>query len=137
MVIFLSFIQKLLKGIQFFRNTKEHPIYYLFYFHCVHGITGLYAMERYNEEGCVWKYSYEWKIIYPKKGKHLKHISAWGNELHEDEETRKEFIVAFTPHHHHIPGYRRARKENWDVWTLEETFEFVAYYIQSGKEYKP
>ncbi|MFC5558868.1 hypothetical protein ACFPN4_07040 [Ureibacillus thermophilus] len=107
---------------------KEHP---------VHGITGLYAMERYNEEGYVWKYSYEWKIIYPKKGKHLKHISAWGNELHEDEKTRKEFIVASTPHHHHIPGDRKARKENWDVWTLEETFEFVAYYIQSGKEYKP
>jgi hypothetical protein len=29
------------------------------------------------------------------------------------------------------------RQDNWDIWSLEEVFQFVAPYIRSGQEYKP
>ena len=108
---------------------KEHP---------VHGKTGLYAMERYDENGYVKKYSYQWKIIHPKHGKHLKHISAWENEPHDAEGTPGVFRVESEPHHHHhVPGDRNLRKENWDVWTLDDAFAFIREYIETGKEYNP
>lgn len=108
---------------------KEHP---------VHGKTGLYAMERYDENGYVKKYSYQWKIIHPKHGKHLKHISAWENEPHDAEGTPEMFRIESEPHHHHhVPGDRNLRKENWDVWTLDDAFAFIREYIETGKEYKP
>lgn len=108
---------------------KEHP---------VHGITGLHAVERYDNSGYVKRYSYQWKVIYPKKGKHYKHISAWENEPHDAEWTSAEFIVMSEPHHHHhVPCDRRKRKENWNVWTLDDAFAFIQEYIETGKEYKP
>lgn len=108
---------------------KEHP---------VHGITGLYATEKYDENGHVREYHYQWKRIIPKEGIMFSHISAWENEPHDAPNTPAEYIVATEPHHHHhIPGDRKRRKENYDIHTLVAAFEFVARYIESGKEYKP
>jgi hypothetical protein len=108
---------------------KEHP---------VHGITGIHVIENYDDNGHVRKYSYQWKVIIPKMGIQSYHISAWGNEPHDDPNTPEEFKVESEPHHHHhVPKDWRKRKRNWSVWTLEEAFEFVAHYIRSGQEYKP
>lgn len=92
---------------------------------------------KYND-GKVTKYSYQWKIIIPKLSKQSHHISAWGNDAHDAEWTRAEYRVESEPHHHHhVPGDWKKRQDNWNVWTLEEAFEFVARYIRSGEEYKP
>lgn len=108
---------------------KEHPI---------HGITGLHATEKYDENGYVREYHYQWKIIILKKGIMFSHISAWENEPHEASNTPDEYLVVTEPHHHHhIPGNRKQRKANYDIRTLEAAFKFVAVYIRSGKEYKP
>lgn len=108
---------------------KEHP---------VHGKTGIYAMEKYDDDGYVRRYNYQWKIIIPKMSKQGFHISSWGNEPHNDPDTPPEFQIDSEPHHHHhVPHDWRQRKENWTVWTLEEVFEFVAFYIRTGIEYKP
>ncbi|UOQ95640.1 hypothetical protein MUO14_07965 [Halobacillus shinanisalinarum] len=41
------------------------------------------------------------------------------------------------PHHHHYdPTDRKKRKENYNVRTLKQAFEFVSYYLESGEEYK-
>ncbi|MFA9560606.1 hypothetical protein ACERII_25220 [Evansella sp. AB-rgal1] len=60
---------------------KEHPI---------HGMTGIHAIERYKD-GSVTRYSYQWKIIIPKLGISSHHISAWGNDPHDEEWTKPEF----------------------------------------------
>ncbi|ASK64232.1 hypothetical protein CFK37_19810 [Virgibacillus phasianinus] len=92
---------------------EEHP---------VHGKTGLLATEKYID-GIVSKYSYQWKIIIPKLGKLNHHISAWGNDPHNATWTRPEYRVESEPHHHHhVSGDWKARKENWDVWTLNEAY---------------
>ncbi|AOH57050.1 hypothetical protein ABE28_022115 [Peribacillus muralis] len=108
---------------------REHP---------VHGKTGLHAIERYDDEDHVRKYSYQWKLIIPRMSKKGYHISAWGNDPHDHEDTPLEFIVKSEPHHHHhVPGDWSKRQDNWNVWALEEALEFVAQYIRSGQEYKP
>ncbi|MHA6261444.1 toxin-antitoxin system TumE family protein [Sporosarcina sp. CAU 1771] len=108
---------------------KEHPL---------HGITGLHATEKYDGNGHVREYHYQWKRIIPKEGIMFSHISAWENEPHDAPNTPEEYIVVTEPHHHHyIPGERRHRKANYDIRTLEAAFKFVAQYIESGKEYKP
>ncbi|MGM8366804.1 hypothetical protein ACLIBG_15230 [Virgibacillus sp. W0181] len=108
---------------------KEHPI---------HGITGLHAIEKYDEKGYVKEYHYQWKRIIPKTGIKFSHISAWENEAHNAPNTSYEYIVDTEPHHHHhIPGERKHRKENYDIRTLDAAFNFVVHYIRSGKEYKP
>lgn len=108
---------------------KEHPI---------HGKTGLDALEIYDEQGFVTEYHYQWKSIIPKQGIIFSHISAWENEPHNLSETPLDFIVESEPHHHHyIPGERHHRQDNWDVWTLQEAFEFIEFYIESGNEYIP
>ncbi len=107
---------------------KEHP---------VHGITGLHATEKYKN-GYVKEYHYQWKIIIPKKGIRFSHISAWENEPHNAPNTPKEDKVDSEPHHHHhVPGDRKCRKDNFDVQTLEAAFAFIAKYIESGEEYIP
>lgn len=107
---------------------KEHPI---------HGKTGLHAIEKYDDDGYVCRYSYSWKIIVPRQGVQLNHISSWGNDPHNSPGTPPEFIIETEPHHHHhVPGNRRIRKENWDIHTLDEAFTFVKFYIESGEEYK-
>lgn len=107
---------------------KEHP---------VHGATGLHATEKYKN-GFVKEYHYQWKIIIPKQGILLSHISAWENESHSDSNTPEEFNVNSEPHHHHhVPGNRRERKDNFEIHTLDAAFAFVARYIESGEEYKP
>lgn len=107
---------------------KEHPI---------HGITGIHAIEKYNETGYVRRYHYQWKRIVPKQGIAFSHISV-ENEPHEDASTPEEYIVKTEPHHHHhIPGDRKQRKENDDIRTLEAVFVFVAYYIRKQTEYTP
>ncbi|MCJ7841671.1 DUF6516 family protein [Lederbergia sp. NSJ-179] len=108
---------------------KEHP---------VHGITGLHATEKYDREGYVREYHYQWKRIMPKTGIIFSHISAWENEPHDAPNTPGEYLVETEPHHHHhVPGDRKRRKENYDVLTLEAAFKFVSPYIRSGEEYKP
>lgn len=108
---------------------KEHPI---------HGITGIPAVEKYDANGIVRKYHYQWKRIIPKEGIMFSHISAWENESHGDPNTPAKYLVKTEPHHHHYkPGDRKARKENYNTRTLEAVFEFVAIYIRSGNEYKP
>lgn len=95
------------------------------------------AIERYDNDGMVRKYSYQWKIIMPKMGINSHHISAWGNDPHDATWTSSEYAVESEPHHHHhVPGDWKQRQANWEVWTLEEAFEFVGEYIRSGVEYK-
>lgn len=106
--------------------------------HSIHGITGLYATEKYDENGCVIEYHYSWKRIIPKQGVIYSHISAWENESHNDPNTLEKFKVNSEPHHHHhVPGDRHQRKDNFDIHTLDSAFSFVAKYIESGEEYKP
>lgn len=108
---------------------KEHP---------VHGITGLHATEKYDKSGHVSEYHYQWKRIIPKQGILFSHISAWENEPHDASNTPDAYKVATEPHHHHhIPGARKHRKENYDVRTLETAFKFVVPYLEGGKEYAP
>lgn len=108
---------------------KEHP---------VHGITGLHATEKYDKDGFVKEYHYQWKIIIPKQGVLLSHISAWENEPHSNPNTPEEFKVNSEPHHHHhVPGNRKERNDNFKIHTLDAAFAFVAKYIENGKEYKP
>ncbi|KOP79480.1 hypothetical protein AMS59_06920 [Lysinibacillus sp. FJAT-14745] len=108
---------------------KEHPI---------HGITGLHATEKYDENGYVKEYHYSWKRIIPKQGVIYNHISAWENEPHDDSNTPEKYKVNSEPHHHHhVPGDRHQRKDNFDIHTLDTAFAFVANYIESGEEYKP
>ncbi|GGA91263.1 DUF6516 family protein [Ornithinibacillus halotolerans] len=84
------------------------------------------------------RYQYKWKIIIPKKGKLFSHISAWGNDPHNDPSTPEELRVNTEPHHHHhVPGDWRQRQDNYDVHTLDAAFQFVERYIESGIEYKP
>lgn len=106
--------------------------------HPIHGKTGLHVTEKYNEFGYVREYHYQWKIIVPKKGKLYSHIAAWENDSHDKDWTPNEYKVATEPHHyHHVPGDRKQRKENYDIWTLDDAFTFVAKYIETGEEYKP
>lgn len=108
---------------------KEHP---------VHGITGLHAIEKYDKHGFVKQYHYQWKRIIPKEGINFSHISAWENEPHDAPNTPAAFKIETEPHqHHHIPGKRNYRKENYDIHTLEAAFEFIARFIMSGDEYRP
>lgn len=108
---------------------KEHPEY---------GITGIVALETYNDDGLVEQYSYSWRILYPKKGNHAGHITAWENEPHDSPNTPTKYRVATEPHHHHhVPFDRRQRKENYDVRTLNDAFSKVAEFIRSGKPYTP
>lgn len=106
---------------------KEHPI---------HGITGLRVYEKYNNAGYVEKYDYQWKLIIPRRGIQLSHISSWGNDRHDAEWTPDEYRVETEPHHHHFdPNNRKNRRENYDIRTLVQAFRFVEHYIRSGEEY--
>lgn len=107
---------------------KEHPI---------HGITGLHATEKYDKEGFVKEYHYQWKTLIPKKGIRFSHISAWENEPHNGPNTLDKYKVTSEPHHHHhVPGDRKQRQENFHVHTLDAAFAFIKEYIESGNEYK-
>jgi hypothetical protein len=118
------------------RDTKRLEILFPLREHPVHGITGLHVIELYDEAGYVREYHYSWKIIIPKMGKLLNHISAWENESHDAPGTPERFITKTEPHHHHhIPGDRSKRQENWNVRTLEQAFEFIKPYIESEKPY--
>lgn len=108
---------------------KEHPI---------HGITGLHAIEIYDEDGYVRQYHYQWKVIIPKMGIQMSHISGWGNDPHDADWTPEEYKVKTEPHHHHYdPNDRRKRRENYDVRSLEQAFNFVIHYINSELPYTP
>lgn len=108
---------------------KEHPEY---------GITGMVAFETYDEDGRIERYSYSWRILHPKRGKHAGHITAWENDPHDSPNTPPEYRVTTEPHHHHhVPFDRRQRKENYDVRTLDDAFSKVAEFVRSGKPYTP
>lgn len=119
------------------QTDKKLDILFPFKEHPIHGITGLHATEKYDENGHVKEYHYQWKRIIPKQGVKYSHISAWENERHNKPDTPEKFIVETDPHHHHIPGDRSQRKENYHYRTLDAVFNFVAHYIRSGEEYKP
>jgi len=104
--------------------------------HPVHGVTGLRAYEKYNNNGYVEKYEYRWMVIVPKQGVQLHHITSWGNEPHTDPNTQLRFRVSSEPHHHHYdPKNRSNRRDNYDVRTLRDAFQFIRTYIESGVEY--
>src|SRR5699024_9839767 len=87
-------VKKTAKKLSVLFPLKEHP---------VHGKTGLLATEKYSNEGFVIEYHYQWKLLIPKKGVRLSHISAWENESHNNP----KYQTATEPHHHHhIPGDR-------------------------------
>lgn len=120
------------------RTKTKLDVLFPFREHPVHGITGLHATEKYDREGYVQEYHYQWKRIIPKTGIIFSHISAWENEPHDAPNTPSEYLVETEPHHHHhVPGDRKRRKENYDVLTLGDAFKFVCLYIRSGEEYKP
>ncbi|BBH23263.1 hypothetical protein Back11_46080 [Paenibacillus baekrokdamisoli] len=120
----------------FFKSPKRIEIIFPLKEHPVHGITGLHVIERYDDHGYVREYQYMWKVIVPKIGVQLNHISSWGNEPHNAPGTNPKFITDTEPHHHHhVPGDRSQRKENWDVHTLEQAFEFIIPFLELGDPY--
>ncbi|PLR75267.1 hypothetical protein CU633_22065 [Bacillus sp. V3-13] len=66
------------------RTTKRLEVLFPLIEHPIHGITGIHAVENYNEAGYVSLYQYHWKIIIPKMGIQSNHISGWGNEPFSD-----------------------------------------------------
>ncbi|CAM4092542.1 toxin-antitoxin system TumE family protein [Saccharibacillus endophyticus] len=118
------------------RNRKSLLVIFPLKVHPIHGITGLRAYEKYDDNGYVSKYEYRWMIIVPKQGIQLHHIISWGNEPHDDPDTPEEYRVNSEPHHHHYdPENRKNRCDNWDVRCLRDAFEFVKTYIESGEPY--
>ncbi|MNQ97902.1 hypothetical protein D3C85_1135700 [compost metagenome] len=123
---------------EFRRDTKRLEVLFPLKEHPEHGITGLHAVENYNEAGYVKLYQYHWKIIIPKMGVQLNHISGWGNDPHNAEWTPEKYRVKTEPHHHHYdPNDRKKRTDNYDVRTLEAAFKFIAPYFDSGYPYVP
>jgi len=120
------------------RTMKRLEVLFPLIEHPVHGITGIHAVENYDDAGCVRQYQYQWKIIVPKMGIQLSHISGWGNDPHDAEWTPEEYKVTTELHHHHYdPNDRKKRRENFEVRTLDQVFTFVTKYLDSGIEYKP
>ncbi|MCD1260024.1 hypothetical protein B5M42_014510 [Paenibacillus athensensis] len=120
----------------FYLSPKRMEIIFPLKEHPVHGITGLHVIERYDDQGYVKEYQYMWKVIVPKMGVQLNHISSWGNESHNAPGTSAKLITETEPHHHHhVPGDRSQRKENWHVHTLEQAFEFIIPFLESGQPY--
>ncbi|UOQ94852.1 hypothetical protein MUO14_07960 [Halobacillus shinanisalinarum] len=50
------------------RTVKRMEVLFPLVEHPVHGVTGLHALENYDEAGYVRRYQYHWKIILPKTG---------------------------------------------------------------------
>jgi len=122
----------------FKRTNKRLEVLFPLIEHPVHGVTGLHVVENYDEAGYVRQYQYQWKIIIPKMGVQLSHISSWGNDPHDAEWTPEEYRVDTEPHHHHYdPSNRKKRRENYNVRTLDQAFAFVARYLESKEEYTP
>lgn len=122
----------------FKKTSKRLSVLFPLIEHPIHGITGIHAVENYNEAGFVRQYQYQWKIIVPKMGIQMSHISGWGNDPHNAEWTPEAYKVKTEPHHHHYdPKDRKKRRENYNVRTLDQVFAFVAEYLNSGTEYKP
>ncbi|WP_019412691.1 DUF6516 family protein [Paenisporosarcina sp. TG20] len=124
--VFANF-KKTIKRLEVLFPLLEHP---------VHGITGLHVVENYDDDGYVRQYHYQWRVIVPKMGIRPSHICGWGNDPHDAEWTPEVYKVDTEPHHHHFdPNDRKNRRENYDVRTLEQAFEFVTKYLDSGEEY--
>jgi hypothetical protein len=120
------------------RTPKRLELLFPFINHPIHGITGLHAVENYDEAGYVRLYQYNWQIIIPKMGVQSSHISGWGNDPHPAEWTPKEFRIKTEPHHHHYDlKDRKKRRENYNVRTLRQAFKFIKPYLKTGKEYIP
>jgi hypothetical protein len=118
------------------RTNKRLEVIFPLIEHPIHGITGLIAIEKYNEAGYVERYDYIWKRVLPKEGIQTAHITSWGNEPHNAIWTPDSYKIVTEPHHHHFdPTDRKKRKENYDVRTLRQAFSFVGEYITTGKEY--
>lgn len=123
---------------KFKQNHKKLDVLFPLKEHPIHGITGLHAVEKYDSKGFVKEYHYQWKRIIPKEGIAYAHISAWENEPHNAPNTPEQFIVKTEPHHHHhIPGDRKQRTENYRIRNLESVFNFIAQYINTGEAYIP
>lgn len=119
------------------RTSKKLEILFPLIEHPVHGITGIHAVENYNNDGYVRLYQYQWKRIIPRAGIQSSHISGWGNDPHDAEWTPDEYKVTTEPHHHHYdPTDRKKRRENFDIRSLESVFRFIIPYLETGKEYK-
>lgn len=124
--VFANF-KKTLKRLEVLFPLLEHP---------VHGITGLHVVENYDDDGYIRQYHYQWRVIVPKMGIQTSHICGWGNDPHDAKWTPEEYKVDTEPHHHHFdPNDRKKRRENYNVRTLEQAFEFVTKYLDSGEEY--
>lgn len=96
----------------FKKTNRKLEVLFLLKEHPIHGITGIHAVEKYNEKGFVKIYHYQWKRIIPKEGIANSHISAWENEPHANKNIPTEFVVKTEPnHHHHIPGERKKEKK--------------------------
>ena len=120
----------------FKRDRKSLFVIFPLKAHPIHGITGLRAYEKYDDNGYVVRYEYRWMVIVPKQGIQSHHITSWGNEPHDDPNTPLKFRVNTEPHHHHYdPQDRSKRRDNHEVRTLRDAFEFIQPYIESGIEY--
>lgn len=118
-------------------DTKRLEVLFPLREHPIHGITGLRACEKYNDNGYVQRYEYQWKRIIPKSGIQTSHIASWGNDPHDANWTPGMYRVHSEPHHHHYdPMDRKKRRSNWEVRTLRNALLFVKHYIDSGEEYK-
>nr|WP_242615297.1 hypothetical protein [Paenibacillus solani] len=67
----------------------------------------------------------------------LNHISSWGNDPHPPETTPAMLCVRTEPHHHHFDPYNRRRRKDSYIMTLDRVFQYVAYYIETGRIYYP
>lgn len=78
------------------------------------------TLEKYDGDGLVKQYHYQWKRIIPKEGIMYSHISAWENKPHGSPNTPPKYSVVTEPHHHHhIPGDRSFRQANYHYRSLK------------------
>ncbi|MFD2212388.1 hypothetical protein [Metabacillus endolithicus] len=98
----------------------EHPIY---------SETRIYIQEFYDEDDQI-EYHYGWEKL--NGSKHMKHISAWGNEHHSGYRKVKNTEPY---HHHHVPEAPAERKDCYYIRELRDVLEFVSEFVLFKKPY--
>ncbi|MED3934548.1 DUF6516 family protein [Priestia megaterium] len=99
--------------------------------HETYGKTQLFINEEYFNDNNEPQYHYAWEKT--KGSKHMKHISAWGNEPHEGYRR----VNTEPYHHHHVPEEPAERQDCHHIQNLQSVLEFIKEYIENQVEYVP
>lgn len=89
-----------------------------------YGETKMRIREWFDQEDKKIQYRYSWE----KNTKGSGHISCWENEHPHGLETDPH-------HHHHVPGDRSQKQENFNTRDLEKALSIVEEYILENKQY--